>query len=177
MLSQSRLHLLPLLLVLLSTGSLTGCRKEKAEPPRPALALSAEEAKRSAEGARQSLEDLKPAFAALSEKLAALHREFDPLPPGLPGFGETRSRFYSLSIALGALSAKPSWLSGRIDAAAKSRDGAELTAIAKEITDTQVQVREAEGALGKLREQVAPFKDEAAIRMEALQARGKTTCE
>lgn len=177
MLTQPRLNLLPLLLALLSTTSLTACRKEKTEPASAVVLVSPEEAKRSAEAARKSLDELQPAFAALKDELTGLHQEFDPLPPGLPGFGETRSKFYSLSIALGALSAKPAWLSGRIDAAAQSRSRVELEAIAKDITDTQAQVRQAGGALGQLRQQVKPFHDEAAIRMEALQARGKTTCE
>jgi hypothetical protein len=174
MLAPSRLVLV-LSLTLLSQSSLAACSKSKPEHVAPTV--DASELQRRAEDARRSLKALEPAFAPLSAKLRALHEEFDPLPPGLEGFGETRSRFYTLSIAVGAMTAKPAWLSGRIDAAVKAKDLAELSAISKEIDETHAQLRQAEERAAELSQQVQPFKNAALRRMEELQARGKTSCE
>ncbi|RYZ02723.1 MAG: hypothetical protein EOO73_30645 [Myxococcales bacterium] len=177
MLAESRLKKLTLLLAFVSAGSLGACRKDEASSGKPATVASSAEVQRRAEAARRALETLRPAFASLNQKLGALHHEFDPLPPGLPDFGETRSRFYTLSVALGAMTAKPSWLAGRIDAAVAARDAAELSAISKEIADTQAQLRQAEARAAELLQQVQPFKRAAAEKAEELQAFGKTKCE
>lgn len=175
MLAPSRLVLV-LSLTLLSQSSLAACSKSKPEHVAPTV--SAAELQRRAEEARRSLKAVEPAFAPLIAKLSALHQEFDPLPPALEGFGETRSRFYALSITVGAMTAKPSWLSGRIDAAFKARDLAELSAITREIEETHSQVRHAEVRAAELSQQVQPFKNAALRKMEELQARGKTSsCE
>lgn len=116
-------------------------------------------------------------LTALNGKLTALHAEFDPLPPGLPGFGETRARFYAVSIGLGTLGSKLPWLSSRVDAAIASGSGAELQAVVEDVAQTQAQAREAERATAELLQQVQPFKQRAAERMDQLQAFGQTTCQ
>lgn len=165
------------LLVVLVVLVAVACRKEKTESAPVIATVSAAQAQQSAAAARKSLDALVPAFSALNEKLGALHREYDPLPPGLPGFGETRSRFYAFSVALGAMSSKPAWLTGRLDAAAKARDGAELAAIEKDIAETRAQLEKADERAAQLLQEVKPFKDEAAIRFERAQALGKASCE
>ncbi len=177
MLAEPRLKMLPILLALLSTSALVACRKDKPEKASPVVVASPEEVQRGATTARQALEALEPALTALNQKLTGLHKEFDPLPPGLPGFGETRSRFYSMSIALGSLSAKLPWLSRRIDAAVNARDRAELDAISKDIAETQGQVRQADGVAAQLLEQVQPFKKAAEEKAEEMQAFGKNSCD
>jgi hypothetical protein len=176
-LAEFRSKLLAISLALLSTSALVSCRKDKTESDQATALADPARVQRRAGEVRQSLKTLEPAFAALNQKLGALHREFDPLPPGLPDFGETRSRFYTLSIALGAMSAKPSWLAGRIEAAVMARDLAELSAISKEITETQAQLQQADARAAELLVQVQPFKKAATEKAEELQAFGKTKCE
>jgi hypothetical protein len=176
-LAESRSNLLPVLLALLSACAVVACRKDKTETAPPTALADPTQVHGRANEARQSLKALDPAFAGLSQKLSALHREFDPLPPGLPNFGETRSRFYALSVALGALTAKPSWLSGRIESAVEARDLAELSAISREIMETQTQLQQADVRAAELLLQVQPFKKAAAEKAEELQAFGKTKCE
>lgn len=169
--------LLTALLLLGASGSVAACAKGSTEKATKEVAVSDAELQQSAAAARQALDALKPAFSAQSAKIAALHREFDPLPPGLPGFGETRSQFYTTSIAWGALSAKLPWLSSRIDAAVQARSRAELGEVSKEIAETQAQLRRVDEITAELLRRVQPFKKQAAEKLEEQQALGKNSCE
>jgi hypothetical protein len=171
-----RLRFLPALGLALAVLTPLACRKhdgEQAKPERPSPA----ELERKATAARQALNGLKPLLDAQHARFSALHREFDPLPPGLPGFGDTRGAFYAADEGLGMLSSALPWLSGRIDAAVKAGDLAQLKELSSEIDDKYAQVREVERLGTELSERVQPFKREALIKLEALQALGKTTCE
>lgn len=154
----------------------SGCRKHEAQKPKP-QAANPIELKRQADTARQSLDGLKPLLAAQNAKFAALHRDFDPLPPGLPGFGETRGTFYAVDEGLGRLNTKLTLLSGRIDTAVQVGDAAELERVSQDIARTSVDIQKVERLGLELAEQVRPFQQEAAIKLERLQALGKTTCE
>src|SRR6186713_931046 len=118
------------LLALLVAGSLLGCRKETATKAHKPAVTNPAELQRSAAQAKQALEGLKPQLSALNTTLAELHQQYDPLPAGLPGFGETRGKFYATAEGLGMMNASLPWLSERIDAAVKSGDGEALAAIA-----------------------------------------------
>lgn len=164
------------MLVWLALASASGCRKHdtaKAEPkPADPVALQ-----RETDAARQSIERLKPLLAVQNAKFAELHRQFDPLPPGLPGFGETRGSFYAVDEGLGRLNTKLSWLSGRIDGALQAGNLAELQQISQDIARTSADIQKVDRLGLELAEQVRPFQQEALIKLERLQALGKTTCE
>jgi hypothetical protein len=153
-----------------------GCRKLDGEKPKPQPANPIE-LKRQADVARQALDGLKPLLAAQNAKFAELHREFDPLPPGLPGFGETRGTFYAVDEGLGRLNTKLTLLSGRIDTAVQVGDVTELERVSQDIARTSVDIQKVDRLGLELAEQVRPFQQEAAIKLERLQALGKTTCE
>jgi hypothetical protein len=164
------------LLLWLALASASACRKhDTAKPePKPADPVAL---KREADAARQSLDGLRPLLAVQNAKFAELHRQFDPLPPGLAGFGETRGTFYGVDEGLGRLNTKLSWLSGRIDAAVQAGNLAELQEISKDITRTSADIQKVDRLGLELAEQVRPFQQEALIKLERLQALGKTTCE
>lgn len=173
MLLKSRWPLAPLLL-LLAAGSLAACHKDApAKAKQAARKTNPAELKRTADAAKQSLEGLKPLLGALNATLVELHRQYDPLPPGLPGFGETRGKFYATAEGLGMMNASLPWLASRIDSAVKSGDGAELDAIAKDITQKYDEVRHVDRITLELREEVRPFKD----KVEDSLANGKSSCE
>ncbi len=163
-------------LLLLALAFPLGCRKHESEKPKP-QPTNPTELKRQADAARQSLHGLQPLLAAQNAKFAELHREFDPLPPGLPGFGETRGTFYAVDEGLGRLNTKLIWLSSRIDTAVQLGDVAELERVSHDIARTSVDIQKVDRLGLELAEQVRPFQQEAAIKLERLQALGKTTCE
>ena len=160
--------------LLLALAFPLGCRTHDAQKPK---STNPAELKRQADSARQSLDGLKPLLAAQNAKFTELHRQFDPLPPGLPGFGETRGSFYAVDEGLGRLNTKLIWLSGRIDTAVQVGDVAELTRVSHDIARTSVDIQKVDRLGLELADQVRPFQQEAAIKLERLQALGKTTCE
>ena len=149
------------------------CSKGKPSNPQPDRA----ELERRAARVKQSLVGLQKPLGAVSEAYRALHREFDPLPPGLPGYGETRAKFYAADNGLGTMNAKLPWLAGRIDAAVKAGDSAGLKAISEDIAATHDQVKRAEQIAVELREQVKPFHALAEQKADELELRGKLTCD
>lgn len=164
-------------LVLLGCATSLSCHKGRSEKTnKPALSNPAE-LQRSADAAKQALAGIEPKLSELRAKFAALHREFDPLPPGLPGFGETRGRFYATAIGFGTLSAKLPWLSGRIDSALKSGNRAELEAIAQDTAHLRDEIAQVGRIAGELSHQVQPFKKLAADKTEEFLATGKSSCE
>jgi hypothetical protein len=162
-----------------AVSSLAACRKNKAQDEQSSKAAAAAAAKkdpafkRSADEAKKSLEKFKAPLDDLNQRFAALHQHFDALPPDLPGFGDTRSRFYTASVGLGQLGAKIPWLAGRIDAAVKEGDRAELQRITADIAGTTDGIKQVERASVELLHQVMPFKKVAEERKEA----GKEACE
>jgi hypothetical protein len=172
---ESGLKVALLSLALLGSGSLLACHKDKPEKL-PPVAVDPAELKRSAEASQQSLEELEPLLGALRRKVAALHEQFDPLPPGLPEFGDTRGRFYAAADGVGRLGSKLPWLAERIEAARKSGNSAELVAVSTSIAHTYDEVARANRLLDELEQQVQPFKKALEEKVE-LQALGKSTCE
>jgi hypothetical protein len=172
-----RLPLTAVWLVLLGCATSLSCHKGRSEKTSKPAVSSPAELQRSADAAKQALATTEPRLSELRAKFAALHREFDPLPPGLPGFGETRGRFYATAIGFGTLSAKLPWLSGRIDSALKSGKRAELEEIAKDIAHMREEMAQVDRIAGELSHQVQPFKKLAADKTEEFLATGKNSCE
>lgn len=163
------------LVTLLAVGSLSACSKKANSE-----VASSAEIKRKAEAARKSLDELKAPLGELDKTFANLRRQFDALPPDLPGYGDTRGKFYAASIRQGTMSSSVLWLSGRIDAAVKSQNGAELQAVAKDIERTSGGIRDANKAASDLRLEVQPFEkkyEELKREAEALRAAGKNSCD
>jgi hypothetical protein len=171
----SRLRIAPLLLILLAGSALDACRKKTTEPVTKPAAVKKrpEEIKRDAEAATKALEGLKTPMNDLTAKFMALHKVYDPLPPALPGFGETRAKFYSAAEGLGMMTAKIPWFSSRIDDAVKAQDGAELAAISKDIAHTYDELRVVDRISIELLHEIQPFKQ----KMDDVQASGKNACE
>lgn len=162
------------LLLLLTSGGLVACHKDQAQKAnKVAIVKNPAELKRDAEAAQQALAGLKPLIEGLNGRISALHQQFDPLPPGLPGFGETRGRFYGTAEGVGRMNAKVPWLSGRIDAALKAGDSAELNQVSKDIAHGYEEVRQVERIASDLGREVEPFKH---VVEEAL-ITGKASCE
>lgn len=161
-----------LVVSLVAALGLSACGKSKprAQPNRAEL-------ERSAAQAKQSLAGLEKPLGMVNDAYRALHHEFDPLPPGLPGYGDTRAKFYAVDNAIGTMNAKLPWLAGRIDAAVKAGDSAGLKAISEDIVSTRDQVKQAEQIAVELREQVKPFHALAVQKADELELRGKLTCD
>lgn len=172
MLCNSRRRVAPLLLVLLAAASPLACRKHAPSKPNKPVATNPAELQRGAAEARQGLEDLKPKLSALNSTLKELHQLYDPLPPGLPGFGETRGKFYAVAEGVGTMNASVPWLASRIDAAVASGNGAELGAIRNDITQKVDEIREVDRITLELRHEVLPFKNKAEDFLF-----GKSSCE
>jgi hypothetical protein len=160
-------------LLLLTVGALGACRKEPPQKAKVVVIKNAAELGRDAKAAQQALAGLKPLVEALNAKIVVLRRQFDPLPPGLPGFGETRARFYATAEGVGRMNAKLPWLSGRIDVALNAGDGADLGEIAKDIALSYKEVQKVEQLVAELDRDVAPFKH---VVEDAL-VTGKSSCE
>jgi hypothetical protein len=166
--------MLLLLVALVGTTSFAGCHKKTPEKVvKPVVKRSPEEIKRGADAARQSVEGLKAPMNDLAARFTALHKQYDPLPPALPGFFETRQKFYGAAEGLGMLTAKIPWFSGRIDAAVKAQDGAELDQISKEVAHTYDEIKVVDRISMELLHEILPFTKKA---VDA-QANGKNKCE
>jgi hypothetical protein len=166
----------PVLTLLLAFGPLVACHKDKPQPAKAAVKSPAE-IKKLADSARQSLAKLEPPLAAMKARFEDLHKEFDPLPPGLNGFGETRSEFYAAAEGLGMLSAQLTSLSGRVDAAVKAGDSAALDQINKDIDRTYAQVAKVDRISIELFHRVQPFKKAHEVKVEEILAKGQNKCD
>lgn len=153
---------IPVLVVLLGSGSLGACQKGSAEKSGAETGRAPEALVQKANAARRSLEALKPLLGVVHDKYSALREQFDVLPPDLPEFGETRGEFYAATIGVGTLSAKLSWLSDQIDAALKSGDSTALDDIVGDIARTRTQIDQADQLALKMQHRVLPFKQLAA---------------
>jgi hypothetical protein len=167
--------MLPLLAAVIVGSSLVACHKKSPEKvvAKPMVKRSPEEIKRGADAARQSVEGLKAPMSDLTARFLALHKQYDPLPPALPGFFETRQKFYAAAEGLGMMTAKVPWFSGRIDEAVKAQDGAELDQISKEIAHTYDEIKVVDRVSMELLHEILPFTKKA---VDA-QADGKNKCE
>lgn len=152
----SRLRWVTLCLCLVCVGSLAGCRKKDPEKA-GASALDANEVK----AAKQSLDGLAPQLTALKGKYAALRRQVEAIPPALPGFGETRAKFYSTAEGMGIMDPKLAWLSGRLDAAVKSGDRAELQKVSSDVAKTYDELRQIDRLALDLMHELLPFQGAA----------------
>jgi hypothetical protein len=168
-----RLRIASVLLLAFAVSALVACHKDQPRKAKAVVVKNAAELERDAHAARQALAGLKPLVEALNGKLAALRQQFDPLPPGLPGFGETRARFYATAEGIGRMNAKLPWLSGRIDAALKAGDRAELGEITKDIAHSYDEVQNVERIATELGRDVEPFKRV----VEDAWVAGKSSCE
>ncbi|MES1186172.1 MAG: hypothetical protein ABUL60_20330 [Myxococcales bacterium] len=169
-------RILPALLLLLVIAALPACHKKRAtsssQAP-PVKVANPAELGRNADAAKESLEGLKPLVAALNKQFEELHHKYDTLPPALPGFADTRGKFYSTAEGLGTMNAKLVWLSGRIESALKAGDGAALAETGRDITHTYDEVRQVERVTAELVQEMPPFLQQA----EQAQANGLRSCE
>jgi hypothetical protein len=172
---ESHVRMIPILMAL-TASALAACHEERAAKTTKSPANPAE-IKRLADSARQGLEGLGPPLDALNGQYAALQQRFDPLPPGLPGFGDTRAKFYSAAIGVGTLGSKLPWLTKRIDAAVKAGDRAELEAISKDIAHTHEEMRQADRIALELLPRVQTFAKLAEEKADDFRLTGKSTCE
>lgn len=172
---RTRWHLLALLLLLPATTALPACRKKPPTAVKPPAAkiTSPAELAHDAESAKQSLEALKPLVGALNAQFQELHQKYDALPPALPGFGETRGKFYETAEGLGTMNAKLVWLSGRIDSALRAGDGAALAETSRDIAHTYDEVRQVDRITAELVREMPPFLEQA----EQARAGGLSSCE
>ena len=154
----SRLRISHALLILVAMGSASACRKEA--PPKPKAVVvkkSPAEIKQLADAANQQLEGLKPLLAKQTENFKALHVHFDGMPRDMPGFEPVREKFSSADEGLGRMNAKVVWLTGRIDAAVKAGDAAELEEIQQSIASSYKEVPEVAQLSMELLHEVMPF--------------------
>lgn len=181
--AEYRSRWVPLVMMLLGSSALVACHKDKPQPAKPAASAQAavkkspEEVKRLIDAAQKSLAELRPQIDALTAKFAELHKEYDPLPPGLPDFGETRGRFYAAAEGLGMMSAKLSYISGRLDAASKSGDGSELDDLTKDLASTYKEIIDVNHLTVQLARDVKPFQKAREARIEDFVSKGKKVCE
>jgi hypothetical protein len=147
-----------------SASSLPACHKDKAQGEKKTTGIPG------ANSARQSLEGLKPKLSALNTKFAALHKQIDPLPPNLPGFGDVRAKFYNTDIGLGVMGPKLSWLSGRLDAAQKSGNREELQQVTKDIEHTHEELAQIDRIALEVLHQALPFQRMAELEAKQAQA-------
>jgi hypothetical protein len=143
-------------------GSLPACHKDKPQGEKNTSGAL------QADSVRQSLEGLKPKLGALNAKFAALHKQIDPLPPNLPGFGEVRAKFYNTDIGLGVMGAKLSSLEGRLDAALKSSNKEELQQVTKDVARTHEEFAQIDGIALEVIHQALPFQ--RMVELEAKEA-------
>jgi uncharacterized coiled-coil DUF342 family protein len=172
-----RWPVISLLTVALAAGQLAACRRDKPQDKSSAATVkkSPAELKQLADAAKTSLQGLDAPVAALRQRIQELHKEFDPLPPGLPEFGETRSEFYTTAEGVGMMSAKLRWLAQRLDAALQAGDAVELESVSKDIDKTYQEVKTADQISIGLIHKVQPFKKALEVRVEDVLGKGK--CE
>ena len=169
-------RLVPLALLFMSVSPWLGCHKEptpQANKTTRVKVTNPAELARKAESAKQSLATLKPRLGALDSQFEELHRKYDTLPPALPGYGETRGKFYATAEGLGTMNAKLVWLSGRIDSALAAGDGAALEEASRDIAGTYGEVQQVERIALELNREMPPFLQMA----EQSQANGRSSCE
>lgn len=146
---------------------LVGCRKDKAQDTNKTPAAL------NADSVKQSLEGLKPKLSALNTRFAALHKQFDPLPPNLPGFGEVRAKFYNTDIGMGIMGPKLTWLSERLDSALKSGNREELQKVSKDIAKTHDELAQIDRTAMEVLHQVLPFQ--RMVELQAKEAASRTS--
>ncbi len=153
--TRSRLALV-LLLLAFGAASVGGCRKNK--PPEKGSEPAQDEVASNGDAIKERIEGLRPGITALNAKFAALHKQFDPLPPNLPGFGDVRAKFYGTDEGLGRMGVKIAWLTGRLDAALESGNREELEQVAKDVNQTYDEIKEIDKIALELVHEVAPFE-------------------
>jgi hypothetical protein len=169
-------RLVSLALLFMSVGPLPGCHKEstpKVNKATRAKVTNPAELAHKAESAKQSLAGLEPRLGALNRQFEELHRKYDTLPPALPGYGETRGKFYATAEGLGTMNSKLVWLSGRIDAALEAGDSAALEDAARDVAHSHEEVQKVERVALELGREMPPFLQMA----EQSQVNGLSSCE
>jgi hypothetical protein len=114
--------------ILAGAGALAGCHK------------AADKAK--VAELKQSLDGLRKQLDELTTKFGELRKQVDALPPDLPGYSETRAKFYGTEEGRGVTDLKVTLLAGRLDAASSAGKGADLEPLAKDIAQTYGELRE-----------------------------------
>jgi uncharacterized membrane protein len=149
---RSRSRLAPLLIGLLaSAGALAGCHKAAADKAKVA------DIKQSLDGLRKRLDDL-------TTKFADLRKQIDGLPPDLPGYSETRAKFYGTEEGRGVTDLKLTLMAGRLDAASTSGKSADLDQLSQDVAKTYGELNEFDQLYVTLLHQVMTLQ-----RMEARQ--------
>jgi hypothetical protein len=114
--------------ILAGAGALAGCHK------------AADKAK--VAELKQSLDGLRKQLDELTTKFGELRKQVDALPPDLPGYSETRAKFYGTEEGRGVTDLKVTLLAGRLDAASSAGKGADLEPLSKDIAQTYGELRE-----------------------------------
>lgn len=152
MVVRSRLQIVMCVLGLLAAaGSLDGCKKEKPQEKPAEVAVDSEAVKKSFDG-------LKPALAALNTKFTNLRKKVDVIPANVPGFADTRAKFFATDEALGVMGPKLDWLSGRLDSALKTKNREELAKVSKDIDKTYAELAEMDGIALQVLHEVLPYE-------------------
>jgi hypothetical protein len=161
--------------LLAGTTVLGGCRKDRADAN--AGQANADDASSvvagpNADSVKESLEALRPRVSAMNANFTSLHKQFDPLPPNLPGFGDVRVKFYATDEGMGIVGSKLTLLSDRLDAALKSGNREELQKVSKDIATTNGEIDEIDRIRVELMHQVSPF--ERMVRLHEMEISGIT---
>jgi hypothetical protein len=114
--------------ILAGAGALAGCHK------------AADKAK--VAELKQSLDGLRKQLDELTTKFGELRKQVDALPPDLPGYSETRAKFYGTEEGRGVTDLKVTLMAGRLDAASSAGKSADLEPLAKDIAQTYGELRE-----------------------------------
>lgn len=174
MLARYRLRVALGLMFVLAGGSLTACHKNDPGQTKPVLIKKTPaEVKAFTDSAKQSLDGLAPLLADKKAKFDALRPRFEALPQDLENFGPVRGKFFGAQEALGRMNSEIPWLQGRIDAALKAGDGAEMDDISKTIARAYDDMPSVDNVYVELVHELPPFERQAA----EVKAQGQAACE
>jgi hypothetical protein len=127
--ARSRSRLAPLLIGLLAgAGPLASCHK------------GADKAK--VADVKQSLDGLNKQLDELTTKFGDLRKQIDALPPDLPGYSETRAKFYGTEEGRGVTALKLTLMAGRLDAASSAGNAADLDQLSQDVAKTYGELHE-----------------------------------
>ena len=132
MLIAARLRVLSVFFALTCAGSFVGCHRKTTD--------AAREPAPDGDAVKRSLAALQTQLGELKTRFTGLRKQFETIPPDLPGFREARAKFYATEEARGIMDAKVTLLSNRLDAALSSGKRDDLRQVAKEIGDTYGEV-------------------------------------
>jgi hypothetical protein len=104
----------------------------------------AAEAAPRADAVKRDLAGVKSQLGDLTARFTDLRKQVEAVPPNLPGFPETRAKFYATEEGRGVMDAKLTILASQLDAAVSSGKGAELLKVSKDIAETRNELGQIE---------------------------------